>query len=88
MPIVHATSGFCFVAHCPDDERGEYFAAALRAARERQMGIMDPLKIQYQTSQARKRGWCNLEFTQYHEGNVGVPLMAGGRVIGAVVMRY
>lgn len=88
VPIVHATGGFCFLAQCAEDERAEHVAAALRAAREKQMGIMDPLEIEYQVSLARKRGYSNLEFAQYREGNVSVPLMAGGRVIGAVVMRY
>ena len=88
VPIVHATGGFCFLAHCTEEERPQQIAAALRAARERGMGIMDPLEIEYQVATARKRGWCNLEFSQYREGNVGVPLMAGGRVVGAIVMRY
>lgn len=88
VPIVHATGGFCFLAHCTEEERPQQIAAALRAARERGMGIMDPLEIEYQVATARKRGWCNLEFSQYREGNVGVPLMAGGRVVGSVVMRY
>ena len=52
------------------------------------MGIQDPLEIEYLISTTRKRGYCNLEFAQYREGNVAVPLMAGGRVIGSVVMRY
>lgn len=88
VPIVHATGGFCYLAFCPEEEREELLADALHAARERQMGILDPLEIEYMVSTTRKRGWCNLEFNQYREGNVGVPLMAGGRVVGAVVMRY
>lgn len=88
VPMVHATGGFCFLSQCPDDERQEMLVAALRAGRERQMGILDPLEIEYLVSTTRKRGWCNLEFPQYREGNVGVPLMAGGRVVGAIVMRY
>lgn len=88
VPIVHATGGFCFLSQCADEERNETLVAALRAARERQMGILDPLEIEYLVSTTRKRGWCNLEFAQYREGNVGVPLMAGGRVVGAIVMRY
>ena len=36
----------------------------------------------------RARGFCNLEFSQYREGNVGVPLVAGDRALGGIVMRY
>jgi len=36
----------------------------------------------------RTRGFCNLEFAQYREGNVGVPLIAGERPLGGIVMRY
>ncbi len=88
VPIVHATGGFCYLANCSDEERSDVLAAAMRASRERQMGIQDPLEIEYLISTTRKRGYCNLEFAQYREGNVAVPLMAGGRVIGSVVMRY
>jgi uncharacterized protein (DUF433 family) len=36
----------------------------------------------------RTRGFCNLEFSTYREGNVGVPLIAGTRPLGGIVMRY
>ncbi len=88
VPIVHATAGFCFLAHAPEDERASALTAALRAARERQMGIKDPLEIEYLINCTRKQGYCNLEFPEYREGNVAVPLIVGGRVVGGLVMRY
>lgn len=88
VPISHATGGFCYLANCADEERSDILAAGMRAARERQMGIQDPLEVEYLISTTRKRGYCNLEFAQYREGNVAVPLIVGGRAIGAIVMRY
>jgi IclR family transcriptional regulator, mhp operon transcriptional activator len=88
VPIVHATAGFCYLAHASADERQAALAAALRAARERHMGIENPLEIEYLINRTRKQGFCNLEFPQYREGNVAVPLEVGGRVVGGLVMRY
>lgn len=88
VPIVHATAGFCYLAHAAVDEREAALAAALRAAKERHMGIEDPLEIEYLINRTRKQGYCNLEFPQYREGNVAVPLQVDGRVVGGLVMRY
>lgn len=88
VPIVHATAGFCYLANASAGEREEALSAALRAAKERRMGIEDPLEIEYIINRTRKQGFCNLEFPQYREGNVAVPLIVDGRVVGGLVMRY
>ncbi len=88
VPIVHATAGFCYLAHVLADEREAVLAEALRAARPRHLGIEHPLELAYPLNRTRKQGYCNLEFPQYREGNVAVPLEVGGRVVGGLVMRY
>ena len=88
VPISHATGGFCYLANCTDEERADTLAAAMRAARERQMGIQDPKEVEHLIATTRKQGFCNLEFAHYREGNVAVPLKVNGCVIGAIVMRY
>ena len=45
-------------------------------------------KLETALQRVRARWFCNLEFSQYREGNVGVPLMAGERPLGGIVMRY
>lgn len=87
-PILHATTGYCYLAHCSDEERIELLAVALQEARERNVGIQDEREVQYLIANVRNRGYCNIEFRQYREGNVGVPLLISGRAVGGLVMRY
>jgi IclR family mhp operon transcriptional activator len=75
VPMLHATTGFCYLAYCNDSER-EILVGMARASG-------DPL-----LARVRTRGFCNLEFNAYREGNVGVPLLIDGRPLGGIVMRY
>lgn len=58
VPIVHATAGFCHLAHAAPDEREATLTAALRAAKARHMGIEDPLEIEYLINRTRKQAFC------------------------------
>jgi IclR family mhp operon transcriptional activator len=88
VPMLHATTGYCYLAFCTDSER-EILIGMARASG-------DPLnslahhreKLDTALARVRSRGFCNLEFSQYREGNVGVPLVAGDRALGGIVMRY
>jgi len=88
VPMLHATTGYCYLAFCTDSER-EVLIGMARASG-------DPLnslahhreKLETVLQRVRTRGFCNLEFPQYREGNVGVPLVAGDRALGGIVMRY
>jgi IclR family mhp operon transcriptional activator len=88
VPMLHATTGFCYLAYCNDSER-EILVGMARASG-------DPLqslshhgeKLSSVLARVRTRGFCNLEFNAYREGNVGVPLLIDGRPLGGIVMRY
>jgi DNA-binding IclR family transcriptional regulator len=45
-------------------------------------------EINYLIKLVRERGFCNIEFKRYAEGNVGVPLVLDGKAVGGLVMRY
>jgi DNA-binding IclR family transcriptional regulator len=45
-------------------------------------------EINYLIQLVRERGFCNIEFKRYAEGNVGVPLVLDGKPVGGLVMRY
>jgi IclR family mhp operon transcriptional activator len=110
VPILDATSGYCYLANCPAVEREELLGAVLRAEAfttagdgpdaMRYLTVTDnhshltrfnqtrTEEIAYLIKLVRERGFCNIEFKRYPEGNVGVPLMLGGKPVGGLVMRY
>jgi IclR family mhp operon transcriptional activator len=110
VPLLDATSGYCYLAHCPAVEREELVGAALRAEAfatasdgpdaMRYLTVTDnhsyltrfnqtrAEEIHYLIGLVRERGFCNIEFKRYPEGNVGVPLMLDGKPVGGLVMRY
>jgi IclR family mhp operon transcriptional activator len=110
VPILDATSGYCYLAHCQAVEREELVAAALKAEAHltagdgpdamRYLTVTDnhshltrynqtrTEEIGYLLKLVRERGFCNIEFKRYPEGNVGVPLVLDGKAVGGLVMRY
>jgi IclR family mhp operon transcriptional activator len=110
VPILDATSGYCYLSHCDAAEREELVAAALQAEAHltsgdgpdamRYLTVTDNHshltrfnqtrreEIDYLVKLVRERGFCNIEFKRYPEGNVGVPLCLGGKPVGGLVMRY
>jgi IclR family mhp operon transcriptional activator len=110
VPILDATSGYCYLAHCQAVERQELVSAALKAEAHltagdgpdamRYLTVTDNSsyltrfnqtrreEIDYLIKLVRERGFCNIEFKRYPEGNVGVPLVLDGQPVGGLVMRY
>jgi IclR family mhp operon transcriptional activator len=88
VPMLHATTGFCYLAFCTDIEREIVVGMARASGDPLQSLAHHKEKLDTALQRVRTRGFCNLEFSQYREGNVGVPLMAGERPLGGIVMRY
>lgn len=112
VPMLHATSGYCYLAHCPPSEREAILQRAEEEGEELEPNYQPPGEGRYLTvtdnlsshltrfnrdrreelnlliKQVRDRGFCNIEFKHYREGNVGVPLVLDGKPIGGIVMRY
>jgi DNA-binding IclR family transcriptional regulator len=86
--MLHATTGFCYLAFCTDIEREIVIGMARASGDPLQSLAHHREKLETALQRVRARGFCNLEFSQYREGNVGVPLMAGERPLGGIVMRY
>jgi IclR family mhp operon transcriptional activator len=110
VPILDATSGYCYLAHCPPAEHDEILDKAIRAEslrpvvpgeeEGRYLAVTESVshlirfdrtrfdQVRYLVEHVRERGFCNIEFKQYREGNVGVPLALSGKPVGGLVMRY
>ena len=110
VPLLDATSGYCYLAHCAAAERETLITAALHAEAHATTGDgPDAMRyltvtgsqghltrfnqtrteeIAYLIQLVRERGFCNIEFKRYPEGNVGVPLVMDGKAVGGLVMRY
>ncbi len=111
VPMLHATSGYCYLAHCPAPEREAILKQAEEEGEALEPNYLPPGEGRYLTvtdslahltrfnrdrkeelnlliKHVRDRGFCNIEFKHYREGNVGVPLVLDGKPIGGIVMRY
>jgi len=88
VPMLHATTGFCYLAHCTDSEREILIGMARASGDPLQSLAHHRDKLESVLQRVRTRGFCNLEFSTYREGNVGVPLLTGARPLGGIVMRY
>jgi len=88
VPMLHATTGYCYLAFCTDIEREVAIGMARASGDPLQSLAHHREKLETVLQRVRARGFCNLEFSQYREGNVGVPLVAGDRALGGIVMRY
>jgi IclR family mhp operon transcriptional activator len=110
-PMLNVTTGYCFLAYCPDRERNELLNHMLQAGHSkhfvsseqdevRYLNVTDQAshltrfrkddinEINYLLKTVRDRGFCNIEFKQSREGNVGVPVLLGGKPVGGIVLRY
>jgi IclR family mhp operon transcriptional activator len=88
VPMLHATTGYCYLAFCSDIEREIVIGMARASGDPLQSLAHHRDKLEAALQRVRTRGFCNLEFSQYREGNVGVPLVVGDRALGGIVMRY
>jgi IclR family mhp operon transcriptional activator len=87
-PILHATTGLCFLAHCSSADRTAILELARQSDDPKQRLSHDPERLDAILGRIREFGFSNMEFPEYREGNVGVPVFVDGKVIGGLVMRY
>jgi IclR family mhp operon transcriptional activator len=87
-PMLHAPTGFCFLAYCDDDVRESILDIA-RATTPLPDVLRDGGRYLGQIlASIRARGYCHIRFSEYREGGLAVPLLVGGRAIGGIIMRY
>ena len=87
-PILHAPSGFCYLAHCDDTVRHAIVNQALSADTKPEVLQSGPMHLDYVLGQVRTRGFCNILFREYREGGLAVPILIEGLAVGGLVMRY
>lgn len=87
-PILHAPSGFCYLAHCDDTVRHAIVTQALSSETQPEVLQNGTGHLDYVLDQVRTRGFCNILFREYSEGGLAVPILIDGRAIGGLVMRY
>jgi IclR family mhp operon transcriptional activator len=87
-PILHAPSGFCYLAYCDEDTREQVVEMTREAHPAMDSMRFDSDYLDYMFAQVRARGFCHILFSQYSEGGLAVPVVIGGRPIGGLVMRY
>lgn len=88
VPMLHATAGFCHLACCDEAERERLLEIARASGDPLQAMAHDRPRLDPVLKRVRERGFCNIEFARYREGNVAVPLLMDGRSRGGLVMRY
>jgi IclR family mhp operon transcriptional activator len=88
VPMMHSTAGFCYLAHCSPVERERLLDMCRRSADPLQNIARNDTLVRDLISSVWQRGFSQLEFKQYREGNIAVPLTAGGVPYGGLVMRY
>ncbi len=88
VPTMHATAGFCYLATCADSERERLLELCRQSPDPLQRLSHNKAQVDFLIDAVRTRGYSRLEFQQYREGNIGVPLQFGTRPLGGLVMRY
>jgi len=88
VPMMHATSGFCYLATCADQERERLLELCRQSSDPLHRLAQNRARVGFLIDLVRSRGYSHLEFQQYREGNIGVPLICDVRPLGGLVMRY
>jgi IclR family mhp operon transcriptional activator len=88
VPIIYTTTGLCFLALCSEPERRAVLDLARQSRDPRQKLAHNPARLEGILTYIRDCGFISVEHPEHREGNVGVPLMIHGRVVGGIVMRY
>ena len=86
--MLFSTGGYAYLAHCRPPERESLIQACLAAPPPALPHGFDRARIDALIDGVLTDGFCNLEFDNFREGNLGVPLLLAGRAVGALVMRY
>ncbi len=87
-PLLHTTTGLCFLAFCAESEREALIELCKQSPDEKQFLARNRPALDIVLERIRADGWSILEYAQYREGNVGVPVIVNGFAIGGLVMRY
>lgn len=87
-PMLHTTSGMCYLAHCSASEREATLAIISKSDDERQALVHQPETLANTLERTRADGYCIIEHPQYREGSVAVPVALGTRMAAGLIMRY
>jgi IclR family mhp operon transcriptional activator len=87
-PILHAPSGFCYLAYCDETVRHAIVNQAQNTDSQPEVLRNGEAYLDYLLDRVRTRGYCNIVFPEYREGGLAVPVLIDGRAIGGLVMRY
>jgi IclR family mhp operon transcriptional activator len=88
VPILHAQTGYCYLAYCDEDEREKIIGMAKQSPDPRQRMARTRERLDSLLNRVREEGYCAREYAAYREGGVGIPLLINGVPIGGIVMRY
>jgi IclR family mhp operon transcriptional activator len=88
VPILHAPTGYCYLAYCNSDERKKVVEMAKHSPDPRQRMARHPDKLDVLLGRVREEGYCTREYAAYREGGLGIPLLINGMPVGGIVMRY
>lgn len=88
LPMLLSTCGYCYLAHLHETECDNAVHAGLQEQDPQATVPFSNKEIRQLIAKVRDDGFCHLEFDHYREGNLGVPLLMGGRPVGGIVMRY
>jgi IclR family mhp operon transcriptional activator len=87
-PMLHAPSGLCYIAFCPQDSREAILDLVRRSDPDSAALRSGGASLDFTLEDIRQRGFCHIRYAQYREGGLAVPVFAEGRAVGGIVMRY
>jgi len=87
-PILHAPAGLCYLAFCEDETRESILELSRDSGSSKTILRNNEEHLACILNQIRARRYCHIHFAEYQENGIAVPLVAGGRVVGGIVMRY
>jgi hypothetical protein len=73
---------------CAEPERERLLDLCRKSSDTLQRPAHNRVRVAFLLDAVRTRGYSHLEFPQYREGNIAVPLMSAVRPVGGLVMRY
>jgi DNA-binding IclR family transcriptional regulator len=88
VPMMHSTAAFCYLANCAAPQREQSLDLCCQSPDPLQNMAHNKARVAFMIDTARARGYSHIEFPQYREGNIAVPLICDNRPLGGLVMRY
>lgn len=89
-PVLVTSLGLAWLAHCPEEERAAYLARAATDPAQDNDLARDPPRLAARLAEVRALGHATMDpsYSRAHYdgrfSSIGVPIMAGGRVFGAI----